>query len=493
MASSTGSFDISALSDIGRGRKDNQDCFARAESLRGEQGQRLRAAFGRLYIVADGVGGNDDGDIASQMVVDYVMEYFYHRSSAPRQAIERLRYAIEHANQDVHAAATSRGNNMASTIVAALIHDDMVTVANVGDSPALLFRRGAAPKQLTVDHVGADSAGAALLTQAIGDPEVQIALATERFEPGDILVLCSDGLTDLVTSEEIRRVVHENSAREASRKLIRLANERGGYDNITALVVRNGRLPFFRQEGFLQIAVAVVAVAMLVALLYVLVSFLLDGDLGTNGNGALTASPAYGSRTPSASSGAIATPTIPITPTVTLEPTNINTPLPPPPTKAPISARTQPAPRPTQSVPITIQSSEPVTTSVEPSPVEPPTAAPAPLRVFQAKVVTSYPDTGPVQPDQHQSCVRGQVVDRGSKGIAHAVLYVNNGEPSESNVLFETNSKGNYVHCELGASRWSVVLTYIPGEPGLAREAVGVVHVNGSQEQDAIVNFQEQE
>jgi PPM family protein phosphatase len=489
MPSSTKSFDISALSDIGRGRKDNQDCFARAEALRGEDGRRLRATFGRLYIVADGVGGNDHGDIASRMVVDHIMEYFYHRSSGPQQAIERLRYAIEHANQDVHEAATSRGSNMASTVVAALIHDGMVTIANIGDSPALLFRRSAQPKQLTIDHVSTDKTGTPLLTQAIGDPELQLPITSESFEPGDVLVLCSDGLTDFVTPEEIQRVIHETSAREASRKLIRLANQRGGYDNITAVVVRNGKLPFFRQEGFLQIAIAAVAVVMLVALLSLLVSFLLDGDPGTISNG-FTPTPAQGVaiQTPLANRSVIAIPDTTSLPTVTLAPIPTDTPVPPPPTKAPVQIPTQPAPSLTQPVSTTIQTSVPTASSIEVSPTETPITA---TRVFRAEVVTNYPNTGSGQSDQRQSCVSGRVVDRHNSGIANAVLYVNNGGPSATNLFFETNSKGNYFYCGLGASSWSVVLTYIPGEPRLDSEAIGAIYLNGTQEQQAIVNFQE--
>jgi hypothetical protein len=124
-------------------------------------------------------------------------------------------------------------------------------------------------------------------------------------------------------------------------------------------------------------------------------------------------------------------------------------------------------------------------------PPAPPTATPILFRAFRPEVIRNYPGTGPGQPNQRQSCVSGRVVDRRNNGIANAVLYVNNGAPAAANLLFETNGQGNYYHCGLGDSSWSVVLTFIPGQPRIAGEATGVFYVNGSQGQEAIVNFRE--
>src|SRR5262245_35490212 len=119
MAADTKSFDISAASDPGLRRRDNQDSFARADKWLGPAGKSLRERYGRLYVVADGVGGNEDGGRASKLVARQLMEHYYRDQGAPEMPIDRLRYAIMRTSRDVHADAAARGSNMASTVVAA--------------------------------------------------------------------------------------------------------------------------------------------------------------------------------------------------------------------------------------------------------------------------------------------------------------------------------------------------------------------------------------
>jgi serine/threonine protein phosphatase PrpC len=247
MGTSTASFDIDARTDRGRQRSNNQDSIGRADRWKNRDGQpierSLRERYGRLYIVADGVGGNADGADASRMVVDEVMQAFYYDTRLPEEPVERLRAAIEFVTSVIHAEAHRRRNNMASTIVAALIHDDTLTIANVGDSPALLCRPGQTPKLLTKAHVRREADGGTSLAQAMGDQQVVPSIFSMPLEEGDAVVLCSDGLTDLVQPDEIAEIVSTRPAGDATRTLIALANRRGGHDNISAIVVRNAPPP----------------------------------------------------------------------------------------------------------------------------------------------------------------------------------------------------------------------------------------------------------
>lgn len=357
MTLQTSGFDIAALSDTGRKRKDNQDSFMRADFWLGAERKEMRNTYGRLYIVADGVGGNDDGDVASRMVVDSVMEYFYTDPAAPRDRIERLRYAIERTSAAIHAEARHRRNNMASTIVAGLIYDGKLTIANVGDSSALLLRPGQPPKKLSIDHIRRASDGSQILAQAMGDANVSAALFTTDFAADDVLVLCSDGLTDLVQPEEIARTVRHNSARDATRALIRLANARGGHDNITALVVRNGKLLFLAQRKYRQTLAAGAMVVVLAALLILLVPSMLSARINTPAPNVNTNGPSFQSDeggvdgTPKPTIALIEALTATPTPTDTPRPIQRATPRPaaPPQQPSPVLAPQQPTPPPTDT------------------------------------------------------------------------------------------------------------------------------------------------
>jgi hypothetical protein len=121
----------------------------------------------------------------------------------------------------------------------------------------------------------------------------------------------------------------------------------------------------------------------------------------------------------------------------------------------------------------------------------PPTPIPTQFglgRHFIAHVERSYSNTD--MTDQRLSCVQGLVLDKDQNGVPAAVLYANNGASNTKAV--QTNSVGEYEICGLGSSRWSIVLTFVPGNPRLARQAVGFVEVNGDSDQIAILNFIEQ-
>ncbi|NJL53995.1 serine/threonine-protein phosphatase [bacterium] len=253
MTIKTSSFDVFGKTDQGRQRRDNQDNLSPPVATSDVE-EEVRATFGRLYIVADGVGGNERGDIASRMTVEHVHHYFYHAlEPISDESLEsRLSRAIQQASNDIFDAAINKyNNNMASTIVAALWHPDgdTLTVANVGDSRAYLFpAAGSLPNpQLSTDHVlPGKKAG---LSRSMGDPDVDVATRTIPFAPDDILVLCTDGLTDLIETHEIERIVRGTGSNDAVQELIALANQRGGHDNITVTVLRNGKVPVIAQRG----------------------------------------------------------------------------------------------------------------------------------------------------------------------------------------------------------------------------------------------------
>lgn len=488
MASGTQSYDIGSESDTGLRRRENQDAYGRADSGPHEQPRERRERYGRLFVVADGVGGNADGKEASELVVARVMAHFYagqHPADDPHQG---LRLAIERANTELHQEAASRRSNMASTLVAALIFRSRLIVANVGDSVALLLREQQTPEQLSESHV-TSVAGRSMLSQAMGHPEVAISFQTRDLQPGDIVVLASDGLTNQVSLEQIQSICRRFDGSTAAKKLVQLANQRGGPDNITALVIGNRPRPA-RSSRFNRVAllIAVIAVIVLTALWLVRSNLLSILSVPTTAPTVMLPSPP----TILAVDG---TPTVPAGPTPTLVPEPSNTPTPtdtPTPTPTNTPRPIPPTPRPPTATPLSITETvavETTTASPEASPETPPvpTISLAPTRSFRAQLVQTFPDTG--SSGLGQSCVIGLVRDRNGNGISGAVVYVNNGAYTSPET--PTDQNGGYKICDLGYSEWSVVLTYIPGPVALTRQAVGRTFLNGSPDQRAIIDFVE--
>jgi serine/threonine protein phosphatase PrpC len=239
--------------DAGMVRKNNEDAF----SLVPDKG---------LLIVADGMGGHASGEIASSMAVDVIRNYFNDPAASgktPRigtyddaftETTNRLGSAVRLANMAIYEAA--RGNvqrhGMGTTIVCALLHSRKLSIAHVGDSRLYLIRAGDI-EQLTDDHsvvaeqvkrelISREAAEKSeiknILTRAVGnEAEAAVDLSELNLLGGDILVLCTDGLTNMVRDEEILSVVLAGQdPAVASRRLVELANEGGGQDNITALI-----------------------------------------------------------------------------------------------------------------------------------------------------------------------------------------------------------------------------------------------------------------
>ena len=234
------------LSDVGKQRVHNEDRFI------------LLPEFS-VYVVADGMGGHQSGEVASRMAASTIAAYFRNLDGSVRRAPgERLRAAVSHANARIFARADdSRAHRgMGTTVVAAAFSCDSgdVYVAHAGDSRCYRLR-GTTFEQLTRDHSLVSDAllerpdlspsdlaylPKNVITRALGiGPTVDVDLRVDHAEPGDVYLLCSDGLHSLVSDEEIVQLLEDYPVlTEACAALVSRANAAGGKDNITAVLVR---------------------------------------------------------------------------------------------------------------------------------------------------------------------------------------------------------------------------------------------------------------
>jgi serine/threonine protein phosphatase PrpC len=246
---------VGVATDRGRVRESNEDNVAVLLP------PQVRAGVDAVLAVADGMGGHQAGEVASRMALDYLEDAFAHRESArdvetARDLCPGLRDAIVGAHHAVREAADrdDRRRGMGTTLTAVAVAEGHLFLGHVGDSRAYLAR-GATLRQLSADdswiaeqiRAGALSAAQArshpgrnMLTQAVGSGEaIDVETASVELKAGDALVLCTDGLTNLVTDEEILdAVLSYGQPRVAAERLVGLANRRGSPDNVTAVVAR---------------------------------------------------------------------------------------------------------------------------------------------------------------------------------------------------------------------------------------------------------------
>jgi PPM family protein phosphatase len=225
------------VTDTGRQRDANEDTFL---------------ARPPVFAVADGMGGAQAGEVASRLAAD-AAEAADRGDTAPEAY---LRGIAEVANERIHAMAErdSAHSGMGTTFTAALVEEDEVSFAHVGDSRAYVFRDGEL-RMLTSDHSlveelrrqgrltdeqAEDHPQRSIITRALGpEPRVEVDTMTYRAQAGDVYLLCSDGLTTMVTDERIGEVLASSaSLREAADRLVAEANEAGGRDNITVVAFR---------------------------------------------------------------------------------------------------------------------------------------------------------------------------------------------------------------------------------------------------------------
>ena len=239
-------------SDFGKVRTNNEDAMG---SFIPASRQQARS-HGYLFVVADGVGGLDLGEVASATAISVMTEEFA-KAQSGTMLISLLPRLIQHANSAVHdctLAPQYRGKKMATTVVACAIRHDQAIVSHVGDSRCYLVRHGKA-KQITQDHtwvneqrkmglLTAEEASSSdsrhVLIRSIG-PEMFVAPDTTAItlQAGDHLVLCSDGLHDEMKEEMIAEIVSQKkSIAEIASELVARAVEIDGNDNTTAQVIR---------------------------------------------------------------------------------------------------------------------------------------------------------------------------------------------------------------------------------------------------------------
>lgn len=242
--------DVIVISDIGRKRAKNEDSGLNVRP--GDTDVLYRK--GILTLVADGMGGHIGGAIASRTAVETISRAYYASRKTPPEA---LREAIEAANQAILEKATLQTDlkGMGTTCVALVMVNDEVWFAHVGDSRIYHLRNNAIT-QLTTDHSvvagmveeGLITASEAryhearnVITKAIGtQPAVEPTITENAFAvmPGDVFLLTSDGLYDLVEEAEMIQVISNQDLNTATAELIRMANQRGGYDNVTVALAR---------------------------------------------------------------------------------------------------------------------------------------------------------------------------------------------------------------------------------------------------------------
>jgi protein phosphatase len=245
-----------AITDVGRKRKGNEDSlFVNADQ--------------NLFVVADGMGGHAAGEVASKVAVDSINEFICLTSGDEEitwpfgldQNISydgnRLKTAIRYANRKVLEATQERSDyeGMATTVCGVLVDGDSANLGHVGDSRVYLHRQGELT-QLTADHswvneqilsgvISPDQARSHplrnVVTRALGGkPDLTVDMQVHKANPGDILLMCSDGLTTMIPDEDIGKIIDEadGDLEKAAKSLVATANARGGEDNITVLLIR---------------------------------------------------------------------------------------------------------------------------------------------------------------------------------------------------------------------------------------------------------------
>ncbi len=244
-------FEISLGSDLGQIRKNQEDAIGWYVA----HDRDLLADKGAIFVLADGMGGHASGEVASQMAVAAVTTAYLRASSS--DTANALRNALGAAGRVVYEANQQRASGLArmgtTTTAVVLRHQDLY-IAHVGDSRAYLVHEKGI-RQLTRDHTWVQEQirlGRLSPTQARSHPRRNIITralgqrrtidadlyAIERLAIGDVLLMCSDGLTNYVSDREICHTVVEYAAREAVVKLLDLANQRGGGDNISLIVIK---------------------------------------------------------------------------------------------------------------------------------------------------------------------------------------------------------------------------------------------------------------
>lgn len=240
---------IHGISDVGMSREHNEDSISWDNDL-------------GLVMLADGMGGHNAGEVASEMAVtsirDALLDVLTPEMIATKviKCPDAVRESVVYANEEIYEQAQNRVEcaGMGTTVVLTLFHENHITFANVGDSRIYRIRNGEL-QQITQDHSLVQemvdngylseeeamiSTSRNLITRALGiSPDVEVDVATEELDEDDIFLLCSDGLTDMVSDPEILETILKCSPNmdDCLKQLVSLANEAGGNDNISIILI----------------------------------------------------------------------------------------------------------------------------------------------------------------------------------------------------------------------------------------------------------------
>ena len=264
--------DASGLTDVGRKRKANEDHFVIVSLRKAAEVRqtsvpdprvfdRLQGQEALLFVVADGVGGRAGGALASETAVTSLVEYLADAAGCVQgldterehEFLEQLEHAVRQTHQRIFVEGGGRGQGMATTLTMAVLVWPRAYLLHVGDSRAFYLHKGRL-KQLTRDQTTGEymvDAGAwteeqarkaptaSALVSALGGDDLTVAVGLVDLQPGDVLLLCTDGLTRHVPDERIAEVLGRAAdAQSACRELVADALEGGGSDNITVVVAR---------------------------------------------------------------------------------------------------------------------------------------------------------------------------------------------------------------------------------------------------------------
>jgi serine/threonine protein phosphatase PrpC len=250
---------IAVRSDIGRVRSNNEDAFIVADLATGAQLDAIAAGAsfdlpheGLLLGVSDGMGGHQAGEVASSLVLDSLRQALTAAQSGPVQ--ERLELAVRRANAAVlHAARSQSKPGMGATLTGVVAIGGEAHIAEVGDSRAYLCRGGSLHQltrdqslvQMLVDGGMISSKDAKhsphrnVIVQAMGlADDVRVAIGRLALRRLDTMLVCCDGISNAISDDELLRILSWHAPRRAAARLIDLANERGGEDNLTVIVAQ---------------------------------------------------------------------------------------------------------------------------------------------------------------------------------------------------------------------------------------------------------------
>ncbi|KPU43974.1 serine/threonine phosphatase stp [Oxobacter pfennigii] len=241
--------DIKCMTDVGRVREINEDYCTYCKIGDGTD----------LIIVADGMGGHNAGEVASFIAITSVKDYVeknYKEDIKAEDIPNIIKEAILTANKDIYMQSKNNASysGMGTTIIAAIIKKGMVYIGHVGDSRAYVLI-GSSLKKVTDDHSlvaellrngsitemeAVNHPQKNIITRALGTNEdVEVDLETAEISTGDAVLLCTDGLSNMVCDNDIEEVLKNSSdAYDAVKKLTDMANEAGGHDNITVIVAK---------------------------------------------------------------------------------------------------------------------------------------------------------------------------------------------------------------------------------------------------------------